>query len=68
MRGLILQQLVAILVGLLSPELLKKLADMLLDFVEDFVLGTKTDIDDMFVLPFCKILRKAFSIPDEDEG
>ena len=62
----IVRMLVSTLIGMLTPELLKKFADMVLDFAEDFVLGTKSKIDDAIVLPLCAAIRGAFNIPDTD--
>ena len=59
--------LIQALLSVLSPELLKKFADMVLDFAEDYVLGTKSTIDDAIVLPICALIRKTFGIPDNDE-
>jgi len=59
--------LIQALLSVLSPELLKKFADMVLDFAEDYVLGTKSTIDDAIVLPICALIRKTFDIPDSDE-
>ena len=48
----------------LTPELLRKFADMTLDFFENFVKGTKSKIDDELVLPACNLLRETFNIED----
>lgn len=40
--------------------------DFILDFIEDFVLGTASTIDDAAVLPICGMIRDALSIPDND--
>ena len=45
----------------------KRLADKLLDYVEDYVEGTKSRIDDALVLPICKMVRSAFDIPEFEE-
>jgi len=67
MKERLLSSLIQALLSLLSPELLKKFADMVLDFAEDFVLGTKSQIDDMLVLPVCEAIRRAFGIEDNDD-
>ena len=64
MFATILSKVIEILLQLLSPELLKKFADIVLDFAEDYVLGTKSDIDDKMILPLCALIRKTFDIPD----
>ena len=48
----------------LTPELLRKVADMTLDFCENFVKATKSKIDDKLVLPACNLLRETFNIED----
>lgn len=50
----------------LSPEMLKRLADKALDFVEDLVTKTNTELDDAIVLALCAAIREAFDIPDLD--
>ena len=66
MKAKLLTMLVQLLMSLLSPDLIKKFMDMVLDFVEDFVLGTASDVDDKLVLPICGMIRDAFDIPDND--
>lgn len=68
MKTLLLNQLIKTIMTILSPELLKKFADTVLDFVEDYVEGTKSSIDDALVLPLCDLIRTTFNIPDDDEG
>ena len=67
MKEKLFSSLIQAMLSLLSPELLKKFADMVLDFAEDFVLGTKSSIDDAIVLPICGAIRAAFGIEDNDE-
>ena len=45
---------------------LKVLGDAILDFCEDYVLGTASKIDDALVLPACNAIRIALDIPDND--
>ena len=66
MAKMLIMQLINLILGMLTPELLKKFADMVLDFVEEFVLGTASTVDDAIVLPLCQALRQAFNIPDND--
>ena len=40
--------------------------DLVRDFAEEKVLGSKSKIDDALVLPICKMVRTAFDIPDDD--
>ena len=65
MQKLLIQAIVMLL-GLLTPALLRKVADMLLDFVENYVLGSESIVDDKLVLPVTELIREAFNIPDDD--
>ena len=62
----LLPMLINVLLSMLTPELMKKFADMVLDFAEDFVLGSKSTVDDAIVLPVCSLIRSTFNIPDDD--
>lgn len=66
MKAMLIQQLMAILLGMLSPEVMKKGVDALLDVVEDSVENSKTGMDDIIVLPLAATIRKTFDIPDND--
>ena len=68
MQAKLVAKLVSLLLMMLTPELLKKFADFVLDFVEDFVAGTKSPVDDLLLLPLCKMIRVTFDIPDNDEA
>jgi hypothetical protein len=65
MQKLLIQAIVMML-SLLTPELLKKAADMVLDFAEDKILGSASEIDDKLVLPVIELIRETFNIPDDD--
>ena len=65
-KAMLIQQLISVLLGMLTPELLKKSVDTFLDFVEDFVEDTENQYDDRAVLPICKLIRTTFDIPDND--
>ena len=67
MKAKIIASLVSMIMGMMSPELLKTFADKILDFIEDYVIGSKSEIDDRIVLPICDMIRKTFDIPDNDE-
>jgi hypothetical protein len=58
--------LLQVLLTALNPELLRKFADMALDFIEEKVLGSASEIDDRIVLPIVKQIRETFNIPDND--
>lgn len=66
MKAQLFTLLLQALMSILTPELLKKFADMVLDFAEDYVLGTKSTVDDAIVLPICALIRKTFDVPDND--
>jgi len=66
MKNQLISVLIQMLLTTLNPELLKKFADMALDFVEDKVLGSASTVDDRLVLPLVKQIRTAFNIPDND--
>ena len=62
----IMGMLITTLIGMLTPELMKTFADMVLDFAEEYVVGSKSEVDDKIVLPLCSAIRAAFNIPDND--
>jgi len=62
----ILKALIPFILTLLTPEQLKKFADMALDFVEDAVQSSENALDDAVVLPILQRLRDTFNIPDDD--
>jgi len=51
----------------MTPEEIKHWIDMGIDMVEDKVAASPSTLDDAIVLPMCNLLRKALSIPDNDE-
>ena len=66
LKAKLLGMLVNLLVGMLTPELVKQFADQVLDFVENYVKGTASTVDDNIVLPVCQQIRIAFGIEDND--
>jgi len=62
----VLISLLANLLGQIKPELLKSIADKVLDMIEDSVEASKNKIDDAVVLPLCNTIRIAFKIEDND--
>jgi len=50
----------------MNGEDIKKWIDMGLDIIEDKVKESPSTTDDMIVLPICKIVRDALSVPDND--
>ena len=55
------------LLKVIGGPLKRELGDMVLDFVENKVLGSASPIDDAIVLPICKALRDALDIPEGDD-
>ena len=49
------------------PELQEKFADHVIDFVENYMAGSQSSLDDMLVLPICNGIRSHFNIPDGDD-
>ena len=61
---LILQLVVSALLTKLPPEAIKEFIDKGLEAVETMVKDSKTQIDDITVLPVIDVLRKALNVPD----
>jgi len=66
MKAKLIINLIGMLVGLLTPELLRDLAESVIEFAEAKVIGSKSKIDDALVLPLCQLLRTAFDLSDKD--
>ena len=66
LQTVLIQQLVSALVVLMSPAILKKGLDALLDTIEEAVGKTENTIDDIVVLGICQQIRRAFDVPDND--
>ena len=64
MKNAIIVKLIEMLLKLLTPEMLRMVADKILDFVEEKVEDTGTTIDDKLVLPIIKMIRDTFDIED----
>ena len=65
MKDLLLK-LLPMLMSLVTPEVLKKGIDALLDVIETACIGSANKIDDAVVLPLCKLIRSTLDIPDND--
>jgi len=63
----IIGQVIVTLLSLLSKEDFKKVADALLDKLEDSIAGSKTKLDDAIALPLINKVRELLSIPDGEE-
>ena len=64
MKEKIIIQLLGMLIKLVTGERLKKLADKILDFIEDEAKDSENKFDDATVLPLCKVIRTTFDIKD----
>jgi hypothetical protein len=62
----VLVKIVGLFLSFVDESVLRKFADMVLDFIEDAVADSENEIDDTLVLPLCKMIRKTFNIPDND--
>jgi len=63
---LLMEKMISVILGQLTPELLKSFADHLLDWIEVKVQDSETEIDDRVLLPIIKMIRSTFDIPDDD--
>ncbi|HED37158.1 MAG TPA: hypothetical protein ENI76_02785 [Ignavibacteria bacterium] len=61
----LLPMLLGQLLKLLTPDLMKYLADKVLDAIEGAIEKSETKVDDAF-LPLILIIREAFNIPDNN--
>jgi hypothetical protein len=66
MKNKILMFVVSQLLEMLNPEVLKDVVDKLLDYVEEKIEDSETQIDDKLALPLIAMVREAFDIPDDD--
>ena len=63
-----LKSLIEVITAYASPELMRRVADGILDTIEDAVLDSKNEVDDMIILPLCKRARQCFNVPDDQCG
>lgn len=66
LKAELMSMLMGMVMKVFTPELLKQFMDMFLDFCEDHVLGSKSKMDDLLILPIIKSIRIAYEIPDDD--
>jgi len=66
MKTKLIMWAVTMFIDKLNGEDLKKWIDMGLDMIEDKVEESPSKTDDMIVLPMCKVVREALSVPDND--
>ena len=63
----VIPAIVALLVEVLKPEQIEKVADKALDWVENAIAKSENKYDDEIVVPLIGIIREAFKIEDNDE-
>lgn len=67
MQEYLLKMFIKMVMERLTPELLKEWVDSGLDYIEEAVETSETQIDDVLVLPVINLIRTAFDVPDNDE-
>ena len=67
MKQYLLEMLLKMVMMVLKPAAITALIDKILDFVEDAVAKSETTMDDVIVLPMCKVIREALNVPDNDD-
>lgn len=60
----VLLNAVGLAMKLLPEDAGKRLADSIIDEIEDVYEGTETEWDDFFIGGICQTVRTAFNIPD----
>jgi len=68
MKNAFLGQLINFLLTALTPEMMKRAVDAVLDVAEKAVAESETKLDDTIVLPLIALIRNSFNIPDNDEA
>lgn len=68
MKNAFLGQLINFLLSALTPEMMKRAVDAVLDVAEKAVAESETKLDDTIVLPLIALIRNSFNIPDNDEA
>ena len=66
MKALALRMLLKGLEMLLTPEVFKELGDMILDNIEDWANTHSDEKTKANVMRLCHLVRKAFSLEDDD--
>ena len=65
MKGKLLAYLVGLILRELKPDKVRELADHVIDWVEDQIVGSDNKLDDK-LLPLIGMVRSAFNIPDNE--
>ncbi len=66
MKERLLLMLIQALLAFVTEDILKNFAAMAIKFFRNFILGTKTTIDDKLFLPLLDKIQDAFGIPEEE--
>lgn len=66
-KSKLISMLIGIILDMITPERLKDLADLILDFAEDGATNSTNKYDDATILPMCALIRSTFNIPDGDD-
>lgn len=66
MKATLIGLLIQALLSVFTPDLVKRFIDAMFDFIETYVEGSASTVDDKIVLPIMEMLRKAMDIPDDD--
>ena len=61
-----LKVVVDVAMVILTDDMIKQLADMVIDFIENNIKNSDTEIDDTVILPLISKVRSAFNIKDND--
>lgn len=64
MKAQAIQILISVLMKVLTPDLLKQFAAMVIDFIREQVLGSASKIDDIVVLPIIDTFEETFDLND----
>lgn len=67
MKSLLLSTLIQTLLLLIDSVAVKKLLDEFLDKIEDYVMSSKNQIDDVVILALTAKIRAELAIPDNDD-
>ena len=62
MKQIIISQLIKVLMSTFTKELLEEFAKNTILFIEQYVKGTASKIDDAIVLPICESLKRTLGI------
>ena len=67
MKTFLLSTLVQTLLLLIDSVVVKKLLDEFMDKIEDYVMNSKNQIDDVVILALTAKIRAELAIPDNDD-